>query len=209
VRYSRDESEFDRAIAFLDAAFALALTLLVTTLDVSDPASAWKSLSALNDDVGPQLIAFGIAFAVIANYWLVHHRMVADFAYIDVPVMVANLVLIAAIVLLPFSTEALGDPATDDLALPVAWMAVDVAAASALSTLVFSLAWKRDLLRGKPTKQELRGNLVGGLVPAAVFLVSIPIAYLASPLAAQLSWLSLLVLVPLASRRSRRTREAG
>jgi uncharacterized membrane protein len=209
VRYSRDESEFDRAIAFLDAAFALALTLLVTTLDVSDPASAWKSLSALNDDVGPQLIAFGIAFAVIANYWLVHHRMVADFAYIDVPVMVANLVLIAAIVLLPFSTEALGDPATDDLALPVAWMAVDVAAASALSTLVFSLAWKRDLLRGEPTKQELRGSLVGGLVPAAVFLVSIPIAYLASPLAAQLSWLSLLVLVPLASRRSRRTREAG
>jgi len=26
VRYSRDESEFDRAIGFLDATFALALT---------------------------------------------------------------------------------------------------------------------------------------------------------------------------------------
>jgi uncharacterized membrane protein len=135
VRYSRDESEFDRAIGFLDATFALALTLLVTTIDVSDPASAWKSLSTLDGDVGPQLIAFGITFVVIANYWLVHHRMVADFAYIDVPAIVANLFLIAAIVLLPFSTQAVGDPATDDLALPVAWMAVDVAAASALSTL--------------------------------------------------------------------------
>jgi uncharacterized membrane protein len=209
VRYSRDESEFDRAIGFLDATFALALTLLVTTIDVSDPAIAWKSLGALNDDVGPQLISFGIAFAVIANYWLVHHRMVADFAYIDVPVMVANLFLIAAIVLLPFSTQAVGDPATHDLALPVAWMAVDVAVASALSTLVFWLAWKRDLLHAEPTKDELRGNLVGGLVPAVVFLVSIPIAYLVSPLAAQLSWLSLVLLKPLTSPPSRRKHEAG
>ena len=34
MRYSRDESEFDRAVAFIDAAFALALTLLVTSLDI-------------------------------------------------------------------------------------------------------------------------------------------------------------------------------
>jgi len=209
VRYSRDESEFDRAIGFLDATFALALTLLVTTIDVSDPASAWKSLSALDNEVGSQLFTFGITFAVISNYWLVHHRMVADWAYIDVPVIVANLFLIAAIVLLPFSTQAVGDPATDDLALPVAWMAVDVAAASALSTLVFWLAWKRDLLRAEPTKEELRGHLGGGLVPAAVFLVSIPIAYLSSPLAAELSWLSLVVLKPLTNPPSRRKREAG
>jgi len=209
VRYSRDESEFDRAIGFLDATFALALTLLVTTVDVSDPAKAWKSLSSLNGDVGPQLIAFGITFAVIANYWLVHHRMVAEFAYIDIPVMVANLFLIAAIVLLPFSTQAVGDPATDNLALPVAWMAVDVAAASILTTLVFWLAWKRDLLRAEPTKDEIRGYLVGGLAPAALFLVSIPIAYLASPLAAKLSWLSLVVIKPLTNPPRRRKHQAG
>jgi uncharacterized membrane protein len=209
LRYSRDESEFDRAIGFLDATFALALTLLVTTVDVSDPAKAWKSLSSLNGDVGPQLIAFGITFAVIANYWLVHHRMVAEFAYIDIPVMVANLFLIAAIVLLPFSTQAVGDPATDNLALPVAWMAVDVAAASVLTTLVFWLAWKRDLLRAQPTKEEIRGYLVGGLVPAAVFLVSIPIAYVASPVAAKLWWLSLVLLKPLTSLPRRRRHEAG
>ena len=88
-------------------------------------------------------------------------------------------------------------------------MAVDVAAASALSTLVFWLAWKRDLLRAEPTKDDLRGNLLGGLVPAAVFVVSIPIVYLASPLAAQLSWLSLVVRQPLTRPPSRRKREAG
>ena len=38
-RYTREESEFDRALAFVDATFAFAMTLLVTTLDISDPAA--------------------------------------------------------------------------------------------------------------------------------------------------------------------------
>jgi TMEM175 potassium channel family protein len=209
VRYSRQESEFDRAIGFLDATFALALTLLVTTLDVRDSSSAWTSLGSLNDAVGAQFIAFGIAFAVIANYWLVHHRMVADFKAIDPPMIVANLFLIAAIVVIPFTTEAVGDPAIVDLPLPTVAFAVNVAVASVLSTGVYWLAWKRDLLRSPPTRAGLRGNLAGGLVPAAVFLASIPIAYLASPAAAKLSWISLLILKPLTSPPSRRKRKAG
>jgi hypothetical protein len=39
VRYSCDASEFDRAIAFVDATFALAMTRLVTTLEVHNVTS--------------------------------------------------------------------------------------------------------------------------------------------------------------------------
>ena len=74
-RYSRDQAEFDRAIGFIDAAYALALTLLVTTLVVDDPREAFSSLGALGDAVGGQVLAFAIAFAVIASYWLDHHRL--------------------------------------------------------------------------------------------------------------------------------------
>jgi uncharacterized membrane protein len=125
-RYSRDQSEFDRAIGFVDATFALALTLLVTTLDVDDPLKAFSSLGALEDAVGAQFVAFAIAFAVIAKYWLEHHRLIASFAAIDYAVVVVNLFLIAAIVLLPFSTQAVGEPGVDDLALPTVIMAVNV-----------------------------------------------------------------------------------
>ena len=82
-RYSRDQAEFDRAIGFIDAAYALALTLLVTTLVVDDPREAFSSLGALGDAVGGQVLAFAIAFAVIASYWLDHHRLIASFAAID------------------------------------------------------------------------------------------------------------------------------
>ena len=70
VRYQRDDQEFGRAIGFFDATYALALTLLVTTLAIPEPSSAWASLPALWDVVGPQFLAFGISFAVIASYWL-------------------------------------------------------------------------------------------------------------------------------------------
>src|SRR4051794_11379312 len=105
-RYTRDQPEFDRAVAFVDATFAVALTLLVTTLDVGDPGQAFASFSSLDDAVGAQIVGFVIAFAVIASYWLQHHRLFASFAAIDYTMVVVNLALIAAIVVLPFSTQA-------------------------------------------------------------------------------------------------------
>src|SRR5688572_28551076 len=139
----REEAGFDRAVGFFDATFALALTLLVTMIDVEYREEAFQSLDNLWDAIGGQLLGFGIAFAVISNYWLVHHRLLRRFAGLDYPMIVANLFLVAAIVLLPFSTESVGDLGTEQLPLPVAVMAVDIVAASVLSTLVFLLAVQR------------------------------------------------------------------
>jgi uncharacterized membrane protein len=209
VRYSREESEFDRAIGFFDATFALALTLLVVTLEVDDKASAWQSLGTLFDALGTQFIAFAIAFAVIAKFWLINHRMIASFVALDTTVIVTNLFLIAAIVVLPFSTEAVGDPATEGLALPTATMAVNVAVASGLSTLVYWLAWKRDLLDRRPSPEALHEWLVASTAPAVIFLVSIPIAVFVSPEAAQLSWLLLIVSGWLTNPRTHPKRKAA
>jgi uncharacterized membrane protein len=203
MRFSREDAEFGRAIGFMDATFALALTLLVTTLDVDDSRSVWDSFGSLADALGSQFIAFAIAFAVIGNFWLVHHRMAASFGGIDYPVIVANLALIAAIVLVPFSTEAVGDPSTEDLALPTVVMAINIAAASALSGFVYWLAWKHSLLDPEPDRADAHRNLARSLLPAAVFLVSIPIAYLVSPEAARASWLSLVLIGWLVNREQR------
>ena len=110
VRFTRDDAEFDRAIGFIDATYALALTLLVTTLDVANPAEAFEDPGSLFDAVGPQFIAFLIAFAVIANYWLEHHRMISAWGAIDDPAIAANLVLVCAIVLLPSALSPSATP---------------------------------------------------------------------------------------------------
>lgn len=196
MRYSREQSEFDRALAFIDATFALALTLLITTLDIGNRSKAFKSLSNLYAAVGPQFLAFLIAFAVIAGYWFAHHRMVASFVAMDSRTLVANIFLIGAVVLLPFTTSSVGDPGVAELPLPTVLMAVDVAAVSVLFTLVWVMAARGELLVDKPSAQERFQRLANGLAPAVVFLLSVPIAYLAEPYVARLFWLSLLVVAP-------------
>jgi uncharacterized membrane protein len=190
-RYSRDQGEFDRAIGFVDATYALALTLLVTTLDVDDPRMAFSSLGALDDAIGQQAVAFAIAFAVIAKYWLEHHRLIASFAGIDYPAIVVNLFLIAAIVLLPFSTHFVGDPDVEDLPLPTVIMALNVVAASLLHTLVYVVAVRRNLLSTAPSPGEVSYFIVNALAAAVVFAASVPVAYLISPTAAKITWIGL------------------
>jgi uncharacterized membrane protein len=202
MRYKRDTKEFDRAIDFFDATFAVALTLLVTTLDLDDVQSSFTSLSALGDAIGAQFFAFVIAFALIATYWLANHQMVSSFVAIDRPTILVHLVLIGAVVLLPFTTASVGDPDAADLPLPTALMAVSLASVSALSVLVWVVAARRGLLDHTPTSSEWRENMVNGLIPVAVFLASVPIAYLVSPDAGRLLWIALIFINPVVGRFS-------
>jgi uncharacterized membrane protein len=191
-RYRRDDSEFDRAVAFIDATFAVALTLLATTLDIKTDQKSWSSLGAFYDAGGSQLVAFGVSFLIIAGYWLAHFRLFAAFRAVDIRVIVANLVLLAAIVILPFTTEYAGDPNITDLPLPIAIVSCNVAAVSITFTVVYVLARRRGLLRTPPDSRAFTLNVLAMLVPGIVFLVSVPIAYAVSPDAAKLSWLALI-----------------
>jgi uncharacterized membrane protein len=202
-RYARDDAGFDRAIGFIDATFALALTLLITTLEVPEP-SAWDSLASLDDAVGAQFIAFAIAFVVISGYWLRHHRMVASFSAIDYPVIGLNLALVAAIVLIPFSTRAVGDPGIEDLALPTALMAVNIAATSIFHGAVYLLARHRGLMSPQPSGAEANLYLLNAISTAGVFLLAIPVAYLVSPDLGRAVWLALIPIGYLLDRRGKR-----
>jgi uncharacterized membrane protein len=206
MRFSREQSEFDRAIGFIDATFALALTLLITSLDIENRSKAFKSLSNLYAAIGPQFIAFLIAFATISSYWLAHHRMVARFAAIDSRTLITNLFLIAAVVLLPFTTSSVGDPGVADLPLPTVLMAIDSATVSVLFTLVWLIAVRGKLLDAKPSAKEHFQRVASGLAPAVVFLASVPIAYVAAPDIARLFWCLLIVVNPVIGMLTTRIR---
>ena len=67
-RYPRDSSSYDRALGFFDAVYGFALTLLVTTIDITGSAT-WESPGALISSNGSQLFSFAISFIVIAMFW--------------------------------------------------------------------------------------------------------------------------------------------
>jgi TMEM175 potassium channel family protein len=80
---------------------------------------------------------------------------VRTLAAVDQPTIIANLVLVASIVVIPFSTNAVGDPGVEDLPLPTAFLAVNIAIASGLHTLVYMLAYRRKLFLVRPSAREV------------------------------------------------------
>lgn len=168
--YGRDSLEFVRALSFFDATFAVALTLLVTTLAGANTPSDWDNLHALIAADGPHLGAFALSFAVVSGYWLANHRFVAGMARISTRLMVGTLILIAGVVILPFSTEALGQFRQP---LSTAVYAVNVAYISSTEAVLFLLAWSDGLLDPAPVRRAALINLVPQLLPPVVFLASV------------------------------------
>jgi uncharacterized membrane protein len=192
-RFARGTPEFDRALAFFDGTYAVALTLLVTTLDSTTVPGAWADLAALWAAIGSQIVAFFVAFAIVAFYWRSNHAFVARLHHLSGRLITVNLVLLAFVVLLPFSTDALGEHQEP---LATAVFAGNVAVISATEAVMSLLAWRNGLPSAPPSPRRIRLELVAQLVPPAVFLASIPVAYLVSSPAARLSWLTLVVVNP-------------
>lgn len=199
--FTRDSTEFDRSLGFIDAIFGFSATLLVTSLDVP-PAEEWRSLSALlGGGLGHQLLVFAISFAVIAGLWRTNHQVISSFRALDPATLRILLYLVPLVIFIPFTTRANGDPDPARFPLPTALYAANIAAV-VLITLALVLAGRRRGLTYERTAPA--GQIAGLTAVAAVFLVSIPVAYRFGPINAQRCWLSLLIVGPLVVRISQR-----
>jgi uncharacterized membrane protein len=199
-RYERDTVEFARAVAFFDAVYAIALTLLVVNIDPPEAAD-WVSLDALlSSGLGWQLLGFAISFAVIAVFWRVNHRIVAGFSALTPGTIVANLIAIAFVVLVPFSTQGISDADTADEPLAVAIYAVDISLAVLAQTAMFAVARHDHVLRDPMPRRADRVKLIDTLTTPVVFLASIPVAYAFGADWGRYTWATLLVIGPLSGR---------
>lgn len=202
--YERDSVEFSRAIAFFDAVYAFAVTLLVVNIDPPE-ASDWTSLATLMESgLEWQLLGFAISFIVIAVFWRVNHRLVAGFRALSSGAIVANLVAIAFVVLIPFTTQGISDVETSDDPLAIALYAVNISCAVISQSVVFYVARHDGLIANPVPRRADHIRFLNTLTTPAVFLLSIPIAYAWGANAARWSWALLFVIGPVAGTLSER-----
>ena len=95
-----------RVEAFSDGVFAVAATLLIFNIQI-DKTAPGGLLSALLA-AWPKYAAYVASFLTIGVMWLNHHGMFARIARLDRPLVFLNLLLLMAIVFIPFSTAQLG-----------------------------------------------------------------------------------------------------
>jgi uncharacterized membrane protein len=180
-----NEIEFARIVAFSDGVFAIAITLLVLGLEIKPDLPHDEVAHAIRDQ-WDNFLAFGISFAVIGRFWLVHHRFFGEVRAFDGRLLALNMLYLASIVLVPFSSQVLGEYGG-------VTAAVVLYAANLSATVLIGLWLTRDAHLAGLTSADAatqREAWIRSTYIATVFLLSIPVAFLA-PGVAPFMWLVL------------------
>jgi uncharacterized membrane protein len=184
--------EAGRVLAFSDAIFAIAITLLTLNLEVPGDLHGADLTRALQQ-VLPALGAYVLSFVILGQLWLAHHRIFGVIARVDYGVLVRNLVFLGLIAVMPFPVRLLSDYARQPLAVAV--YAVAFISAMQLQRLIWLNATgpeHRDLLR-EPVPEDVRKGfdrvMLGMLL---VFGAAVPLGMFA-PRYATLVWAALIL----------------
>ena len=196
----------DRLLTLSDGVVAIALTLLVLQLRV-------PLLSHLNQihlracrqlgDEGDQLIAYLISFYVVANFWLVHHRVFVQLRGQSEDLAWLNFAFLFTISIMPFASDLIGQYGENPLAVTI--FAVNLLLASLATQATLELARHRGLMVKGADPRDRRAGMLRAAGSSVVILVSIAVAWVNPDLAKYL-WL-LMAVVPrlavyLANRRT-------
>jgi uncharacterized membrane protein len=189
------EVEFNRIVAFSDGVFAIAITLLVLGLTV--PAGVTDLKQALINNEG-DFLAYGISFAVLGRYWLLHHRFFSALERFDGRLMALNLMYLAFIALVPFTSQVLGD--YGDQTEAIVLYAINLILVSGSFYLQIIYSYRAGLVRTEAGAYERAFAGPANLITIGVFVASIPVAFI-SPTAATVMWLAIFVVGRQVSKR--------
>ena len=197
--------DLDRLVFFSDGVFAIAITLLALDLRLpphEGPMTASGLAQALVALL-PRFLAFVVSFQVVGIFWLAHHRAFALIAGFNRGLAFLNLLFLMTIAFMPFPTVLVGEYGT--LTTAAAFYGASLVAASLTSNVLWVYVLRRQLLAPHTTRADIRAVSARGVVSLAMFMASIPLAFV-QPLFAELTWLSVALVMPLVERLARRPR---
>jgi uncharacterized membrane protein len=184
-RREENEVEFSRIVAFSDGVFAIAITLLVLNLGVP-PHTTGSELDNALWDQRRDVLAYALSFAIIGRFWVVHHRFFASVVGFDGRLLGLNLFYLGWVAFFPFSAQVFGDNTGDTAAIVL--YAINLAGITLVGMLMTADARRAGL--SEMSAEAAREGRRRAVIVAAVFLASIPVAFL-DPHVAPFLWLAL------------------
>lgn len=188
-----------RVAAFSDGIFAIAMTLLVLSIDVPRGLRTSAQIGhALRSEI-PAVLTYALSFAVIGRYWIGHHRFLREVTRVTDGFLGLNLLLLGLIALIPFPTNVLGEYGSDPYS--VSLYAATIGCTGAAFALLQAYVLKKQLVT-KAGRLNLQRALLRVVAIPAAFFLSIPIALFVSPTVAMYAWLAMIPLSFAAERWS-------
>ena len=191
--------DMSRIIGISDAVFGFSMTFLVITLVLPQIGATgrYPSLYGYLAGEAPGFIAYAISFFVIASWWNTHRRIFSPIVRYDPLLVRLNSLFLLIIAVTPFLVGILYDYGPGDTLGPGSQstkLAVMLfASVEVVGGLTMLAIWRHStehhhLVEERLPAAWIRRTELASVYPAAVFAISIPVAYF-SPLIAMLFWL--------------------
>ncbi len=182
--------DVSRIVFFNDAIFAIAMTVLVLGFRVPEGLSGESQVVEVLDDQFSHFVGYFLSFAVLAYYWISHHRLFDHVRRADRWVLYLNLTFLAFIAMVPYPTELLQHYSHTEVAV-VFWAATIAGAGLSFTALVVH-AGRGHRLMDPPVPPNFVTHAIWreGCIPV-VFLASIPVSLL-SVTGAKVVWLAVI-----------------
>lgn len=195
-----------RIEALTDGIFAIAMTLLVLTIDLPEMEKgvAQIGLHNLLIEQMHMLTSYAISFIVLAIFWIKHHQQFHFIKRTDGKHLWINIFTLMFIVLIPFSTSLRGDYPDD-------WVSAIFFGSNLLILGILSLLnWiyatnGHRLVDPNLDKQHIALNTRIGAVTPLVALLAMGVS-IVSPQISSYTYLLIPILIQVVQRRSRRTK---
>jgi len=183
-----DRTDFGRIVAFTDGVMAVAITLLVLNLEVPDVRA--DDLDDALRELDGSFLAYVLTFALVGRFWVIHHNLFETLERFDGQLMVLNLVFLMLIALMPFGMDLVDT--YPDTSIAIATFAAILSLTSLTHWTMTTHALRSDFVDTQRVRDRKRFGSVASLGVPAVFLASVPVAFV-SPVAAELMWAATIV----------------
>jgi uncharacterized membrane protein len=198
----QDDASTDRLVTLTDGVVAIALTLLILSIQVPSPGHLPdpNSVSVLAGLLGQSVdgwISYVISFYVIAQFWLIHHRVFRGIRGHREGLAAWNFLFLITISVMPFTSDLVGKWAENPLSVIIFSLNLILANLAIYGMLTFSR--RHHLLNARGVAVLDRYESLEGAISISFYALAIPVA-LVSPDVAKLCWAGLAIAPRLAAR---------
>lgn len=181
----------ERLLTLSDGVVAIAITLIVLQLKVPDieHANSASELASALSRLGGELISYVVAFYVVAQFWLAHHRVFRMVRGHTEGLAWVNFVFLFTITTMPFTSNLVGTYGNNPVAIDI--FGANLLAASLSTSLVIVYGRMKHVLRPEVRHIELVRGLQRSAALVVIVVCSMAAAWF-SPAIARYFWIGLI-----------------
>jgi uncharacterized membrane protein len=146
----------NRLEAFSDGVFAIAATLLILNVAVSDGPLDQELLK-----IWPSYVAYAVSFVTIGVIWANHHTVMSQISHVNRTFLVINTLFLMVVAFFPFPTHLLSEYILKPEAAQAAAIAYGIT--GTLTAVFFNLLWRYAANGRRLLKSDASPRMVDGI----------------------------------------------